>query len=110
MTRDPLTLTFVLIFPIMTMLIIGGSFGTTPDEAFPVNPSHWYFASYFTVVIGATWRHRDGTPLEDHELYRLPAFDVLANIAAHIPSRVDRRQIRPAATALARTALLIQQD
>lgn len=54
LTRDPLTLTFVLVFPIVTMLIIGGSFGTTPDEAFPVNPSHWYVASYFTVVIGAT--------------------------------------------------------
>lgn len=54
MTRDPLTLTFVLVFPIVTMLIIGGSFGTEPDEAFPVNPSHWYVASYFTVVIGAT--------------------------------------------------------
>jgi ABC-2 type transport system permease protein len=52
--RDPLTLTFVLVFPIVTMLIIGGSFGTQPDEAFPVNPSHWYVASYFTVVIGAT--------------------------------------------------------
>ena len=52
--RDPLTLTFVLVFPIVTMLIIGGSFGTEPDEAFPVNPSHWYVASYFTVVIGAT--------------------------------------------------------
>lgn len=52
--RDPLTLTFVLAFPVLTMLIIGGSFGTEPDEAFPVNPSHWYVASYFTVVIGAT--------------------------------------------------------
>jgi ABC-2 type transport system permease protein len=54
MTRDPLTLTFVLVFPIVTMLIIGGSFGTEPDEVFPVNPAHWYVASYFTVVIGAT--------------------------------------------------------
>ncbi|WP_295656739.1 ABC transporter permease [uncultured Nocardioides sp.] len=52
--RDPMTLTFVLVFPVVTMLIIGGSFGTTPDEAFPVNPSHWYVASYLTVVIGAT--------------------------------------------------------
>ena len=47
-------MTFVLVFPIVTMLIIGGSFGTEPDDAFPVNPSHWYVASYFTVVIGAT--------------------------------------------------------
>ena len=52
--RDPLTLTFVLVFPIVTMLIIGGSFGTEPTDAFPVNPSDWYVASYLTVVIGAT--------------------------------------------------------
>lgn len=54
LTRDPLTLTFVVIFPIVTMLIIGSSFGTEPDEVFPVNPAHWYVAAYFTVVIGAT--------------------------------------------------------
>jgi ABC-2 type transport system permease protein len=54
LVRDPFTLTFVLVFPIVTMLIIGGSFGTEPDDAFPVNPSHWYVASYLTVVIGAT--------------------------------------------------------
>jgi ABC-2 type transport system permease protein len=54
LARDPFTLTFVLVFPIVTMLIIGGSFGTQPDDAFPVNPAHWYVASYFTVVIGAT--------------------------------------------------------
>jgi ABC-2 type transport system permease protein len=53
--RDPLTLTFVFAFPVVTMLIIGGSFGTTPDEAFEsVNPAHWYVASYLTVVIAAT--------------------------------------------------------
>jgi ABC-2 type transport system permease protein len=55
MARDPLTLTFVFVFPIVTMLIIGGSFGTAPDAAFEgVNPAHWYVASYITVVIGAT--------------------------------------------------------
>ncbi len=53
--RDPLVLTFVLVFPIVTMLIIGGAFGTEPDPAFAgTNPSQWYVASYFTVVIGAT--------------------------------------------------------
>ena len=53
--RDPLVLTFVLVFPIITMLIIGGAFGTSPDPAFEgQNPSHWYVASYFTVVIAAT--------------------------------------------------------
>jgi ABC-2 type transport system permease protein len=54
LAREPLTLTFVLVFPIVTMLIIGGSFGSKPTDAFPVNPSQWYVASYFTVVIGAT--------------------------------------------------------
>lgn len=55
MIRDPLVLTFVFVFPVVTMLIIGGSFGTTPDPAFDgVNPAHWYVASYFTVVIAAT--------------------------------------------------------
>jgi ABC-2 type transport system permease protein len=55
MLRDPLTLTFVFAFPVVTMLIIGGSFGTTPDPAFDnVNPAHWYVASYLTVVIAAT--------------------------------------------------------
>jgi ABC-2 type transporter len=55
MTRDPLVLTFVFAFPIVTMLIIGGAFGTHPDQAFDyTNPSHWYVASYLTVVIAAT--------------------------------------------------------
>src|SRR6185437_15043983 len=55
MTRDPLVLTFVFAFPIVTMLIIGGAFGTDPDPAFDgTNPSHWYVASYLTVVIAAT--------------------------------------------------------
>src|SRR5215475_13227160 len=52
--RDPLVLTFVFAFPIVTMLIIGGAFGTAPDPAFDgVNPAHWYVASYLTVVIAA---------------------------------------------------------
>jgi len=55
MVRDPLTLTFVLAFPVITMLIIGGSFGTRPDESFSdTNPARWYVASYLTVVIAAT--------------------------------------------------------
>jgi ABC-2 type transport system permease protein len=54
MRRDPLVLTFVFAFPIVTMLIIGGAFGTEPDRAFDfTNPAHWYVASYLTVVIGA---------------------------------------------------------
>jgi ABC-2 type transport system permease protein len=55
MVREPLTLIFVFVFPVVTMLIIGGSFGKTPTVAFDwVNPSQWYVASYLTVVIAAT--------------------------------------------------------
>jgi ABC-2 type transport system permease protein len=55
MVREPMTLVFVFAFPVVTMLIIGGAFGTTPNAAFDgVNPSHWYVASYLTVVIAAT--------------------------------------------------------
>jgi ABC-2 type transport system permease protein len=55
MLRDPLVLTFVFVFPVLTMLIIGGSFGTKPDPGFANrNPAHWYVASYLTVVIAAT--------------------------------------------------------
>jgi ABC-2 type transport system permease protein len=53
--REPLTLTFVLAFPVVTMLIIGGSFGRKPDPGFAhTDPAHWYVASYLTVVIAAT--------------------------------------------------------
>lgn len=53
--RDPLTMTFVLAFPVVTMLIIGGSFGRARDAAFEnTDPAHWYVASYLTVVIAAT--------------------------------------------------------
>src|SRR5262249_59215277 len=52
--RDPLVLTFVFAFPIVTMLIIGGAFGTAPDPAFDgINPAHWYVTSYLTVMIAA---------------------------------------------------------
>jgi len=55
MTRDPLVLTFVFVFPVVTMLIIGGSFGSEPDVAFSgARPTEWYVASYLTVVIAAT--------------------------------------------------------
>ena len=55
MIRDPLVLTFVFAFPVVTMLIIGGSFGSSPDPDFAgARPSHWYVASYLTVVIAAT--------------------------------------------------------
>jgi ABC-2 type transport system permease protein len=52
--RDPFTLAFTLAFPIVAMLVVGGAFGSEPAHGFPLNPSHWYIASYFTVMIGAT--------------------------------------------------------
>src|SRR3954453_14988168 len=52
MKRDPLTLTFVFAFPVLTMLIIGGAFDTKPDPGFAgTNPAHWYVPSYLPVVI-----------------------------------------------------------
>lgn len=54
-SRDPFTLVFSVGFPVMCMLTLGGVFGTEPGaHGFPINPSHWYIASYFTVMIGAT--------------------------------------------------------
>jgi ABC-2 type transport system permease protein len=52
--RDPFTLAFTLAFPIVAMLVVGGAFGSEPAHGFPLNPSHWYIASYFTVMVGAT--------------------------------------------------------
>jgi ABC-2 type transport system permease protein len=54
MLRDPLVLTFVFAFPVVTMLIIGGAFGTRPSPGFDhTDPAHWYVASYLTVTIAA---------------------------------------------------------
>ncbi|HEX4110135.1 MAG TPA: ABC transporter permease [Solirubrobacteraceae bacterium] len=53
--RDPLVLIFALALPIVSMLIIGGSFGTRPNAGFSgADPAHWYVASYLTVTIAAT--------------------------------------------------------
>jgi len=51
--REPLVLAFVFAFPIVTVLVIAGSFDAD-DEAFGgVDPSQWYVASYLAVVIAA---------------------------------------------------------
>lgn len=52
-SRDPFTLIFAVGFPILCVLTLGGVFGTEPAHGFPINPSHYYIASYFTVMIGA---------------------------------------------------------
>ena len=52
--REPLVLAFVFAFPILTVLVIAGSFGAEDAPDFGnVEPSQWYVASYLAVVIAA---------------------------------------------------------
>jgi ABC-2 type transport system permease protein len=51
--REPLVLTFVFAFPIVTVLVIAGSFGVHDPAFGGVKPSQWYVASYLAVVIAA---------------------------------------------------------
>jgi ABC-2 type transport system permease protein len=52
--REPLVLAFVFAFPVVTVLVIAGSFGADDAPSFAnVDPSHWYVASYLAVVIAA---------------------------------------------------------
>jgi len=53
--REPQALAFVFGFPVITVLVLSGVFGTeTGDDGFEmVNPSHFYVAAYFGVVLAA---------------------------------------------------------
>lgn len=53
--REPQALAFVFGFPVLTVLVLSGVFGTeTGDSGFEfVNPSHFYVAAYFGVVLAA---------------------------------------------------------
>jgi ABC-2 type transport system permease protein len=53
--REPQALVFVFGFPVVTVLVLGGVFGTaTDDEAFEfANPQHFYTAAYFGIVLCA---------------------------------------------------------
>lgn len=52
--REPLVLAFVFAFPVLTVLVIAGSFGADDAPTFNgVDPSQWYVASYLAVVIAA---------------------------------------------------------
>ncbi|MDQ3757007.1 MAG: ABC transporter permease [Actinomycetota bacterium] len=52
--REPLVLAFVFAFPVVTVLVIAGSFAVEDAPDFGnLDPSHWYVASYLSVVIGA---------------------------------------------------------
>ena len=50
--REPLVLTFVFAFPVITVLVLIGSFDAQ-DDGFPVSPAHWYTAGYLAVVVAA---------------------------------------------------------
>ncbi len=53
--REPQVLVFVSGFPALTVLVLSGVFGTdTDDSGFEyINPSHFYIASYFGVVLAS---------------------------------------------------------
>ena len=53
--REPQVLVFVVGFPMITVLVLGGVFGTgTDNSGFEfINPSHFYAAAYFGVVLAA---------------------------------------------------------
>lgn len=54
LVREPLVLTFVFAFPVVTVLVIAGSFGAADAHAFAgIQPSQWYVSSYLSVVIAA---------------------------------------------------------
>lgn len=51
--REPLVLAFVFAFPVVTVLVIAGSFEVNDDGFGGVEPAQWYVASYLAVVIAA---------------------------------------------------------
>jgi ABC-2 type transport system permease protein len=52
--REPLVLAFVFAFPVVTVLVIAGSFATEDAPDFGgYDPAEWYVSSYLAVVIAA---------------------------------------------------------
>ncbi len=52
--REPVVLAFVLVFPVVTVLVLAGSFAAEDAVDFDgVVPAQWYVASYLAVVIAA---------------------------------------------------------
>jgi ABC-2 type transport system permease protein len=52
--REPLVLAFVFAFPVVTVLVIAGSFTADDADGFDgLDPAQWYVASYLAVVIAA---------------------------------------------------------
>ena len=72
--------------------------GTSEDGVLPLDEIAAALAEF-------GWRHQDGTPLRGYDLYRLPQFDALINVADSLHTRGRRGRISSAASALARAAL-----
>lgn len=54
LTREWAMMIFAFVFPPLTMLIIAGSFGSSPDEEFNgLRPDHFYVAGYLGIPIAA---------------------------------------------------------
>jgi ABC-2 type transport system permease protein len=52
--REPLVLAFVFAFPVVTVLVIAGSFGAEDADGFGgLDPAQWYVSSYLAVVAAA---------------------------------------------------------
>ncbi|HYT11006.1 MAG TPA: ABC transporter permease [Mycobacteriales bacterium] len=52
--REPLVLAFVFAFPVVTVLVIAGSFAAEDAPDFGgIDPSDWYVSSYLAVIIAA---------------------------------------------------------
>jgi ABC-2 type transport system permease protein len=51
--REPLVLAFVFAFPVITALVIAGSFSNGDDGFGGLDPAQWYVSSYLAVVIAA---------------------------------------------------------
>jgi ABC-2 type transport system permease protein len=54
LVREPFTLLFVFVFPLVILLVQGGIFGSEPEEAFGgASPVDYYVAGYIGTVIAA---------------------------------------------------------
>jgi ABC-2 type transport system permease protein len=51
--REPLVLAFVFAFPVVTVLVLIGSFGVHDPAFSGQTPAHWYLSSYLGVVAAA---------------------------------------------------------
>jgi ABC-2 type transport system permease protein len=52
-TREPLTLAFLFAFPVVTVIVLIGSFGVDDPAFAGQTPAHWYLSAYLGVVAAA---------------------------------------------------------